>query len=170
MKERNGIITIDGKPVTLLGTEIKGGQKAPDFIVHNENFVKITLSSFLGKKCIVVGVISLEFRSCSNIVLKLDSYAQTLQDTEILIISMDLPYAMKRWKKTNEIHKALLFSDHREASFGLKFGILLKEMRVLATSTFILDRDGFIRHMQIPKDASDPLDFDLMVEAARNIP
>ena len=170
MEERTGIITMKGEPLTLQGKELKEGDQAPDFEVLDNDLKQVKLSSFLGKVCIIASVPSLDTPVCDMETRRFNEEAGKLSDeVHILTISMDLPFAQKRWCGAAGVDKVITLSDHLDASFGTAYGILIKELRLLARSVFVLDREGIIRYIQIVKDITNEPDYNAVIEAVKKL-
>ena len=170
MEERTGIITMKGNPLTLLGKELKVGDSAPDFEVLDNNLSPVTLSSFSGKVCVISSVPSLDTPVCDMETRRFNQEAGNLNaDVQILTISMDLPFAQKRWCGAAGVDNVVTLSDHRNASFGTAYGVLIKELRLLARSVFIVDREGVIRYIQMVKEISEEPDYEAILDAANNL-
>ncbi|MBN2019649.1 MAG: thiol peroxidase [Sedimentisphaerales bacterium] len=159
-----------GKQVTLMGTAIKVGQKAPDFEVVANDLTKLKFSKFAGKTCIIASVPSLDTPVCDMETRKFNEKAADLgADVVVLTISMDLPFAQKRWCGAAGIKNVTTLSDHRDASFGKAYGVLIKDLRLLARAVFIVDKTGFVRYIQIvPEVASEP-DYDAALNTVRKL-
>lgn len=158
MKERKGLVTIKGKPLTLIGNEIKVGDKAPDFTCLDNDLNPVNLSSFKDKVCVLATVPSLDTPVCDIETRRFNSEADKLgKDVVILTISVDLPFAQKRWCGSAGVEKVITLSDHKDTGFGLAYGVLIKELRLLARAIFIVDRTGIIQYIQlVPEIASEP--------------
>jgi thiol peroxidase len=166
MTERSGIITSRGNPVTLIGNEVKVGDKAPDFVALANDSSPVSLSSFRGKVCVLSSVLSLDTAVCNAETRRLDHEAERLgSDVTILTISMDLPFAQKRWADAAGMNRVQALSDHREASFGMSYGLLIKESRLLARAVLIVDREGTVRYIQLVKETSQEPDYDDVLSA-----
>ncbi|HMK52290.1 MAG TPA: thiol peroxidase [Thermodesulfobacteriota bacterium] len=156
MKERTGIITMKGNALTLLGNEVNVGERAPDFIALDPNLTPIKLSSYRGKICVISSVPSLDTPVCDTETRKFNEEAGKLGDKiQILTISMDLPFAQKRWCGAAGISKIQTLSDHRDAQFGLAYGVLIKELRLLARAVFLVDQKGDLRYTQLVKEITN---------------
>jgi len=156
MKERTGIITMKGNPLTLLGNEVNLGERAPDFIALDPNLTPIKLSSYRDKVCVISSVPSLDTPVCDTETRKFNEEAGKLGDKiQILTISMDLPFAQKRWCGAAGISKIQTLSDHRDAQFGLAYGVLIKELRLLARAVFLVDQKGDLRYTQLVKEITN---------------
>jgi len=168
MLERSGLVTVRGNPVTLMGAEIKIGDKAPDFVVVNNDLEEVEFSSFKGKTCLIASVPSLDTPVCDMEARRFNEEAARLGDgVHILVISMDLPFAQKRWCGASGVDKVMTLSDHREASFGNAYGVLIKELRLLARAIFVVDTQGIIKYTQIVNEVSQEPDYEAALEALR---
>jgi thiol peroxidase len=158
MGERIGMVTMKGNPITLVGDEVNVGQKAPDFVAIDHNLAPVKFSSYRGKICILASVPSLDTPVCATETRKFNEEASRLSpDIVILTISMDLPFAQKRWCGAEGITRVQTLSDHRDASFGTSYGVLIKELRLLARAVFLVDQKGVLQHVQLVKEiASEP--------------
>ena len=158
MGERIGMVTMKGNPITLVGDEVNVGQKAPDFVAIDYNLAPVKFSSYRGKICILASVPSLDTPVCATETRKFNEEASRLSpDIVILTISMDLPFAQKRWCGAEGITRVQTLSDHRDASFGTSYGVLIKELRLLARAVFLVDQKGVLQHVQLVKEiASEP--------------
>jgi thiol peroxidase len=156
MQERPGLVTMRGNPLTLLGPELAIGQKAPDFTLVTNDMATVTLADYAGKALALVSVPSLDTPVCAVETRRFNAEAEKLgSDVRILTISMDLPFAQKRWCGAMGIDKVETLSDHREASFGRNYGVLIKELRLLARAVFVVDRDGRITYVELVKEIAD---------------
>ncbi len=142
-----------GNSLTLLGPEIKVGSKAPDFQVIADDLSKVTLQTFKGKTKLISVVPSLDTPVCDQQTRRFNEEAGKLPgDVALLTISMDLPFAQKRFCSTAGISKIKVLSDHRDASFGLAYGVLIKELRLLARSIFIVGADDRVQYVEYVKE------------------
>jgi len=170
MKERTGIITVEGKPLTLLGEEAKLADKAPDFTVLDNDLSPAEFSSYRGKVCVISSVPSLDTPVCDTETRRFNQEAAGLgSDVVILTISMDLPFAQKRWCGAAGVDKVQTLSDHREASFGTAYGVLIKELRLLARAIFIVDQEGSIRYIQLVKEITKEPDYEAVLNAVSKL-
>ena len=170
MEERKDLVTMKGKPVTLVGQAVKVGQKAPDFEVMANDLSPVKLSSFAGKVCIIASVPSLDTSVCDLETRKFNEKAAQLgSDVVVLTISMDLPFAQKRWCGAAGIKNVQTLSDHRDASFGRAYGVLIKDLRLLARAVFVVDKKGVVRYLQIvPEIATEP-DYDAVLKVVKEL-
>ena len=156
--ERTGVITFLGGPLTLVGPEIKVGQKAPDFTVLDNGLAAKSLKDFAGKTVVISVTPSLDTAVCDAQLRRFnDSATKLAGDVVVLNISMDLPFANKRFCSVAGIEKAVTLSDHRDASFGQAYGVLIKELRLLARSIFVVDKDGVVKYAEtVPEVTHHP--------------
>ena len=170
MEERTDIITMKGNPLTLIGKELKAGDSAPDVEVLDNNLSPVKLSSFRGKICVISSVPSLDTPVCDMETRRFNQEAGKLSaDIQMLTISMDLPFAQKRWCGAAGVDNVVTLSDHRNASFGTAYGVLIKELRLLARSVFVVDREGIIRYIQMVNEISEEPDYDAIMNAVNNL-
>ena len=156
--------------MTLVGNEIKVGDKAPDFEVVGNDLKPVKGSSFDGKVRILSAVASLDTSVCDVETRRFNQEAGNLGDEiVILTISMDLPFAQKRWCGAAGVDKVKVLSDHKLASFGEAFGVLIKETRLLARSVFVVDREGVVRCIQIVPELGTEPDYELILKAAKEL-
>jgi len=170
MEENAGIITMKGAPLTLIGKQPKIGEPAPDFEVLSNDLLPVRLSSFKGKVCVIASVPSLDTPVCDMETRRFNEEAGMLgPDVTMLTISMDLPFAQKRWCGAAGIDTVTTLSDHLKASFGEAYGVLIKELRLLARAIFILDRDGILQYIQLVKEVADEPDYNKILGALKNL-
>jgi thiol peroxidase len=170
MQERKGVITMKGKPLTLLGKEVKVGDSAPDFEVVANDMSVVKFSSYHGKICIICSVPSLDTSVCDIETRRFNEEAGKLGgDVTVLTISMDLPFAQKRWCGAAGVNNVQTLSDYREASFGEAYGVLIKELRLLARAVFVVDKKGTIRYIQIVKEIASEPNYEAALNAVKGL-
>ena len=170
MKERTGMVTMKGNPLTLVGNEVSVGDAAPDFEVLSTDLAPVRFSSFRGKVCIVSSVSSLDTLVCDTETRRFNDEAERLSpDVVLLSISMDLPFAQKRWCGAAGVTRVQTLSDHRDASFGMSYGVLIKELRLLARAVFVVDRNGTIQYVQLVKEITQEPDYDAVLAAVNKL-
>jgi thiol peroxidase len=170
MQERPGIITIHGNELTLVGNEVKDGDQAPEFTVIDNELAEVNLSSYKGKVCIITAVPSLDTPVCDMETRRFNSEAGELgDDVVVLTISMDLPFAQKRWCGAAGVDRVQTLSDHRDASFGRAYGVLIKELRLLARAVFVVDRQGTVRYQELVKEVTDEPDYEAVLGAVKDL-
>jgi thioredoxin-dependent peroxiredoxin len=170
MKEEKGVITMKGNPLTLMGKSLKVGDRAPDFTVLDNNLSPVSLSSYKGKVCVLSSVPSLDTPVCDLETRRFNEEASGLgSNVAILTISMDLPFAQKRWCGSAGVDKVVTLSDHRDASFGASYGVLIKELRLLARAVFVLDRAGVIQYIEIVKELTQEPNYQAVLDAVKKL-
>lgn len=168
MTERTNVTTMRGNPVTLVGQALTVGAQAPDFNVLDNDLAPRSLADYTGKVLILSTVPSLDTPVCDMETRQFNTRAAALgDDIAILTVSMDLPFAQKRWCGAAGVDKVTTLSDHREASLGLGYGLLIKELRLLARAVLVIDRAGRITHLQIVPEIADEPDYDAVIAAAK---
>jgi thiol peroxidase len=159
-----------GNPLTLTGTELKVGDQAPDFVALDNDLNPMSLDSFRGKVCIVSSVPSLDTPVCDMETRRFNDEAGRLGDNVVVLtISMDLPFAQKRWCGAAGVDKVQTLSDHREASFGQAYGVLIKELRLLARAVFVLDQQGTIRYLELVKEITTEPDYESVLGVVKDL-
>ena len=166
--EKKTVVTMKGNPLTLDGTEIKVGQKAPGFQALSYDLESKSLADFKGRIKLIASVPSLDTPVCDTEIKRFnDEASKVSKDVVIIFISMDLPFAQKRFCQEFDINKVKTLSDHREASFGLNYGVLIKELRLLARAIFIIGKDDTVKYVQFVKELSSPPDYDAALKALK---
>lgn len=170
MQERDGLVTMKGNPITLMGTELQVGDQAPDFVAMDNDLNPVSFDSFRGKVCIISSVPSLDTPVCDMETRRFNDEAGRLgDDVEILTISMDLPFAQKRWCGAAGVDKVQTLSDHRDAAFGQAYGVLIKGLRLLARAVFVVDKEGTIRYIELVKEIASEPDYDSVLTAVKDL-
>jgi len=168
MEERKGIITFQGNPLTLVGPELKAGEKAPDFRVVNNGLAPVTLADFKGKIKVLCAVPSLDTPVCDTETRRFNQEAAGLPDkVAVLTISMDLPFAQGRWCGAAGIDRVTTLSDYQDRSFASAYGVLIGELKLLARAVFVVDEADTIRHIQVVKEITDEPDYGAALGAVK---
>ena len=168
-QERRGVVTFKGNPLTLVGPEVRVGSKAPEFEALAQDLSSVGPSRFKGKALLISVTPSLDTPVCDLQAKRFNEEAATLPNVQVVNVSMDLPFAQKRWCGASGVERIMTLSDHRDASFGLAYGTLIKELRLLARSVFVVDAGGTVRHAEyVPEVTSHP-HYDAALEAVRSI-
>jgi thiol peroxidase len=167
--ERAAATTMRGKPLTLVGPQLKPGDKAPDFEVIGDGLQPVKLEN-TGRSVRIFSVVpSLDTPVCDAQTKRFNEEAAKLPGVEIYTISMDLPFAQKRWCGAFGIDKVKMLSDHRNASFGEQYGTLIKDLRIESRAIFVLDKDNTIKHVEYVKEVAEHPNYDAALEAARSL-
>jgi thiol peroxidase len=167
--ERPNAVTLKGNPFTLVGRELKEGDKAPDFVTVGSDLKPVALADTAGNARIFSVVPSLDTPVCDSQTRRFNKEANDLADVQIYTISMDLPFAQSRWCAAAGIDRVTMLSDHRDAAFGTSYGTLIKELRLNARALFVVDKDDTIRHVQYVREVGEHPDYDAALEATRKI-
>ncbi|MCS7161176.1 MAG: thiol peroxidase [Gemmatales bacterium] len=168
-------VTFKGNPLTLVGRELKAGDKAPDFVcfrfLPDKGLVKVTLADALGGKPTMFSVVpSLDTPVCSTQTHKFNSALAGLAGkVNCYTVSVDLPFAQNRFCNTCNITNSIPLSDYQERSFGQNYGVLIDELKLLARSVFVVDKDGTIRYCQIVPEVTQEPDYDSALAALRSL-
>lgn len=174
--ERTQEVTLNGKPITLVGPKLKVGDFAPDFQVVtqasliDEEMKMMNLNDFYGKIKVISVTPSLDTPVCDLQIHSFNEEASTLPDDVVVInISMDLPFAIHRFCATSGIDKVIALSDYRYASFGTHWGVLIKELRLLTRALFIVDKKNVIRYIEIVPDTTQAPDYERALNALKQL-
>jgi len=165
--ERQNVVTFVGKPMTLVGTEIKVGDQAPDFTVLANDLSPVTLESSKGTVRIFSVIPSIDTGICDAQTRRFNEEAANLEGITIQTISADLPFAQKRWCGAAGIEKVQTLSDHRDLSFGLAYGVVMKELRLLARSLFVVDANDKVVYAEICGEIATHPNYEAALEAAK---
>lgn len=170
MTERQNAVAMNGNPLTLMGTELKAGDPAPGFEVIDNNMKPVSLKDFSEKVLILSTVPSLDTSVCDLETRRFNMEAEHLdKNIRILTISMDLPFAQKRWCGAAGVERVTTLSDYKQGAFGLAYGVLIKELRLLARAVFVLDKKRIIRHVQLIKEITQQPDYVGVLNAAKDL-
>ena len=160
-------VTFQQEAVTLLGNEIKVGDQAPNFTVLSNDLKEVSLDDYKGKVKLISAVPSVDTGVCSDQTKRFNEEADKLDNVHVLTISMDLPFAQTRWCSANGIKDLDLLSDHRNADFGEKYGVLIKELRLLARAIFIVDSEDKITYVEYVDEVTDHPNYDEALAQAK---
>ncbi|UYZ21063.1 thiol peroxidase [Mesobacillus jeotgali] len=160
-------VTFKGNPVTLLGNEVKVGDQAPDFKVLANDLSQVTLQDSKGQVRLISVVPSLDTGVCDAQTRRFNEEAANLDNVKILTVSVDLPFAQKRWCGAAGIENVQTLSDHRELSFGEAYGVAIKELRLLARAVFVVDSNDKVTYVEYVSEATDHPNYEAAVEAAK---
>lgn len=169
MTAQTRTVTMKGTSLTLTGNPVGVGDKAPEFQATDNDLKPVSFSSFRGKVCILASVPSLDTPVCDMETRRFNEEAGNLAgDVVVITISMDLPFAQKRWCGAAGVDRVTTLSDHKDASFGRAYGVLIGELRLLARAVFVVDREGFVKHAQVVSELTDEPDYSAVLEAVKN--
>jgi len=156
-----------GNPLTLVGPELKTGDAAPDFNLVDGSLKPVTLADTTGHVRILSVVPSLDTPVCDAQTKRFNEAAGSLPGIDILTVSMDLPFAQKRWCGAFAVDKVKMLSDHKDASFGSNYGTLIKELRIESRAIFVIDRNNRVCHAEYVKEVADHPNYEAALRAAR---
>jgi thioredoxin-dependent peroxiredoxin len=160
-------ITFKGNNVTLLGNEVKVGDQAPDFTVLANDLSEVTLQDSKGSVRLISVVPSLDTGVCDAQTRRFNEEASGLGNVKVLTVSVDLPFAQKRWCGANGIENVQTLSDHRALSFGEAYGVAIKELRLLARAVFVVDSNDKVTYVEYVSEATDHPNYEAALEAAK---
>ncbi len=168
--ERSNAVTFLGKPLTLVGNELKPGDPAPDATVIKQDLNPVNIHDYKGHVLLISVVPSLDTSVCSAQTKRFNEEASQLPDSvKVITVSMDLPFAQKRFCGAEGIDKIEVLSDHREGAFGQAYGALVKELRILCRAVFVVDAQGVVRYAEyVPEIASHP-NYEAALQVAREL-
>ena len=168
MHERHGFITFKGAPLTLLGNAPEVGKPAPPFTGLRGDLSPFSLTETAGKTVVINSVPSLDSAVCAAQARRFNVEAAGLgADVKVLVVSMDLPFAQSRFCSTEGITNLVTVSDHRDASFGSAYGLLIKELRLLARAVLVIGKDGVLRYQQLVPEVAQEPDYDAALAAIK---
>lgn len=164
--ERKNVITFKGNPLTLLGPELKLGDTAPDFTASDAGLKPVRLSDFKGKTVVISAVPSLDTPVCAEQTKKFNQEAASL-NAKVLTISLDLPFAQKRFCDALNIQNVTVISDYKDREFANKYGLLIKELGLLARTVLVVDAQGKITHLEIVKEVTQEPNYKAAIEKVK---
>ena len=166
--ERPNAVTLKGNPMTLVGQPVRVGQKAPDFTVISPDMTPITLASTGKKTRIFLSILSVDTSVCDSQLKTFAKRVADLPDTEMLVVSNDLPFNQKRWCTAEGNPKLMIGSDHKDLSFAHAYGVLTKELRTLARAVFVVNPANEITYVEYVPEISEHPNFDAAIQAAKD--
>lgn len=166
--ERAGAVLFKGNPATLLGAEVKVGDKAPDFRVVDNGLQPVTLATDAGKVRLIAVVPSLDTPVCDAMTRKFNQDAAALPDSVVVYtVSVDLPFAQKRWCGNAGIDKVKTLSDYQDRSFGMNYGVLLKDLKLHARAVFVVDASGKVAYVELVPEVTAEPDYTAALNAVK---
>jgi len=169
MTERAAAITLKGNPVTLIGDELKVGDKAPDFTLKAVDMSDKSLADFAGKVKIISVVPSLDTPVCDTQTRKFNEDAGSLDGVVVLTVSVDLPMAQKRWCGAAGVENVTCLSDFKDHSFGKAYGVRIKEIGLLARQVMVIDKDDTIKYVELVPEVAQEPNYDAALAAAKGL-
>lgn len=169
MNKTNLNVTFAGNPVTIIGNEVKVGDKAPDFVALNAELKPVKLSDYDGKVKIIVVYPSIDTGVCAAQNRRFNVEANSLTDVVVLSISCDLPFAQSRFCGAEGLSNIVTLSDHKDLDFGEKYGFVIEELRLLTRGTVIIDKEGIVKYVEhVPEITTDP-DYETALKIAKEL-
>lgn len=169
MKETTGKITFGGNPLTLLGETVKVGDKAPDFTVLSAGLEPVKLSDYDGKVRVLAIYPSIDTGVCQAQNRRFNAEADKLGDAVVLSISCDLPFAQSRFCAAEGLDKVITLSDHKDVDFGTKYGYLIKELRLLARGTVVVDKAGIVKYVEFVPEVTTEPDYESALKVVKEL-
>lgn len=168
--ERVGGTTFKGNPLTLIGPELKVGDKAPNFTVLDNNLSEVNLETDKGKVRLFLSVPSLDTPVCDAETRRFNTESITFPDQVIVYtISCDLPFAQQRWCGVADVHNVKILSDHRDMSFGTAYGTWIKELRLLSRAVFLVDENDTLKYVEYVPEVGEHPNYDAVVDTVRHV-
>lgn len=170
MTVRSGAVTLKGNPVDLAGNALEVGAAAPDFTLQGADLSDVTLASSAGKTRIIATVPSLDTAVCHEETKKFNEHAGALENAEVLVVSMDLPFGQKRWCGAEGVENVHTLSAHRCTKFGEDYGVLIKGGpldRCLARAVFVIDGNGTVKHCEYVSEIAEHPNYEAALAAAQ---
>ncbi len=162
--------TMKGNPVNLAGPVPEAGDAAPDVTVVDTGLAPVRLQDYQGKYILISVVPSLDTGVCDAQTRRFNEEAAKISDEAVVLtVSMDLPFAQARWCGAAGVDRVITLSDHRDAEFGEAFGVLIKELRLLNRSIFVLDRDLTVTYREVVQENTSHPDYEAALEALRSL-
>lgn len=169
-EKRSGAVTFKNNPMTLLGPELQAGASAPEFRVVDTDLNSVTLADSAGKVRLITVVPSLDTGVCDTMTRQFNEKAAELpEDVVVYTISMDLPFAQKRWCGNAGIDRVKTLSDYQDRSFGLAYGLLIDELKLLARAVFVVDAEGKVAYRQIVSEVTEEPDYQAALQAVKKL-
>ncbi|HTJ25847.1 MAG TPA: thiol peroxidase [Candidatus Limnocylindria bacterium] len=171
--ERAGAVTFKGNPMTLVGPEVRVGEPAPEFALTTKDLQRLTLEEAIddgARAALLIVVPSLDTSVCA---LETQTFHQRVgelpEGVAAFVVSMDLPFAQQRWANANGATGLNYLSDYRERSFGPAYGVLIKELGLLARSVFVIGRDRMVAYANVVKEVTEQPDYDAVFAAVKSL-
>lgn len=168
--ERHGAVTLGGKPLTLVGREIKVGDKAPAFTVMGNDWKNVRFENFGGKPTLISSILSVNTGICDAEIKRFNEEAGKLEEqAQFLTLSADLPCSQSIWCGAAGVKNVKTYADHFDTNFGLAYGTLVKEIRVLSRAIFAIDRNGIVQYVEYVPEIGQHPDYDRVIAAIKKL-
>ncbi len=170
MEKRSNAVTFAGNPVTVVGAELAVGQKAPDFSLTANDLSTKTLADYEGKVKVISVIPSIDTGVCDAQTRWFNQNVTALgEDVVVLTVSVDLPFAQKRWCAASGIENVVTLSDYKTVEFGKSYGFLIEELRLLSRGIVILDKENVVRYVEYVPEITTAVNFDVAVTATKEL-
>ena len=169
MKRNSNVVTFAGNPVTILGRMVRKGDSAKNFVSTAVNLKPVMFSDFQDKIRIISAAPSIDTEVCAQQTRRFNLEASKLPDVQIISISCDLPFALKRFCATEGIENLITVSDHKDVDFGIKYGFLIEELRLLARGAIVVDKQNMVRYVEYVEEITNEPDYGRVLEEVRNL-
>ncbi len=167
MKRNSDLVTFGGNPVTLMGRLVRPGQAAKNFFAVNENLHSFNLNEYSNQVRIVSSVPSVDTEVCAQQTRRFNKEAASMKGAQLVTISCDLPFALKRFCAAEGIDNIITVSDHKDKDFGVKYGLLIEELGLLARAVVVIDREDVVRYVEVVPEIGEQPDYDKALNAAK---
>lgn len=161
-------VTFKGNPVTLLGNEVRVGDTAPDFTVLANDLSPVSLADSKGSVRLISVVPSVDTGVCDAQTRRFNEETASIGNVKVLTISVDLPFAQRRWCGASGLENVITLSDHRDLSFGEAYGVHMKELRLLARAVFVIDSNDKVTYVEYVSEGTDHPNYEAAIEAAKS--
>ncbi len=167
MKRNSDLVTFGGKPVTLMGRLVKPGQAAKNFFAVKENLQPFNLSEHSNQVRIISAVPSVDTDICAQQTRRFNEEAAALKNIQVITISCDLPFALKRFCAAEGIDNIITVSDHKDKDFGVKYGLLIEELGLLARAIVVIDKSDVVQYVEVVPEIAEHPDYEKALEVAK---
>jgi len=169
-QERTGVATLKGNPLTLIGPALKPGDKAPDFKLNKDLLNEVSLADYKGKIKLVSVVPSLDTGVCDAQTRRFNEEAAKLGDNVVILtVSVDLPMAQARWCGATGVDRVVTLSDYKTNQFGESYGVLIKELRLLMRSIFVIDQNDTIQYVEYLSEMTEHPNYEQAIAAVAKL-
>ena len=165
----NNNITFGGNPITLIGSEIKVGAKAPNFTALKTDLSSFSLDELKGKVVVISVMPSVDTPVCDLQTVRFNTEAYEYGNIHVITISVDLPFALGKFCANKGVDSAITLSDHKDLDFGMKYGFVIEELRLLSRGTVVIDKDGTVQHVEYVKEVTNHPDYDKAMDIAKKL-
>ena len=170
MRKDNSKVSAKGNPITLAGNEVKAGDTAPDFRLVDKDLSPRSLKDYEGKVKVLAIYPSIDTGVCAAQNRKFNEMATGLSDDVVVLsISCDLPFAQSRFCAAEGLENVVTLSDYQQVDFGLKYGFLMEDLRLLARGSVIIDKENIVQHVHWVPEITDEPDYDAVLSSVKSL-